>query len=93
MNKSRRDWLEKACGAVLLGSGIGMGITQGASAQTRTAGGAARVVLLGQSVPLTGGAAEIGSAFAAGSRLAVSDFNARNAATGLQLKLVQLDDG
>jgi branched-chain amino acid transport system substrate-binding protein len=51
------------------------------------------VVLLGQSVPLTGGASEIGSAFAAGSRLAVTDFNERNAASGLQLKLLQLDDG
>ncbi|QSI30521.1 ABC transporter substrate-binding protein [Variovorax sp. RKNM96] len=93
MNKSRREWLEKACGALLLGGGMGIGITRGASAQTRTSGGAPRVVLLGQSVPLTGGASEIGSAFAAGSRLAVSDFNARNATTGLQLKLVQLDDG
>jgi branched-chain amino acid transport system substrate-binding protein len=90
MNTSRREWLGKAYGALLLGGGIGM--TQGVSAQTRT-GGAARVVLLGQSVPLTGGASEIGSAFAAGSRLAVSDFNTRNATTGLQLKLVQLDDG
>jgi branched-chain amino acid transport system substrate-binding protein len=93
MNKSRREWLEKACGALLLGGGMGIGVTRGASAQTRTGGGAPRVVLLGQSVPLTGGAAEIGSAFAAGSRLAVSDFNTRNATTGLQLKLVQLDDG
>ncbi|MDQ0011920.1 ABC-type branched-subunit amino acid transport system substrate-binding protein [Variovorax boronicumulans] len=90
MNKSRREWLGKAYGALLLGGGIGM--THGVSAQTRT-GGAPRVVLLGQSVPLTGSASEIGSAFAAGSRLAVSDFNARNATTGLQLKLVQLDDG
>ena len=90
MNKSRREWLGKAYGALLLGGGIGM--THSVLAQTRT-GGAARVVLLGQSVPLTGGASEIGSAFAAGSRLAVSDFNARNATTGLQLKLVQLDDG
>ncbi|MDQ0068375.1 ABC-type branched-subunit amino acid transport system substrate-binding protein [Variovorax boronicumulans] len=90
MNTSRREWLGKAYGALLLGGGIGM--THGVSAQTRT-GGAARVVLLGQSVPLTGGASEIGSAFAAGSRLAVSDFNTRNASTGLQLKLVQLDDG
>jgi len=90
MNKSRREWLGKAYGALLLGGGIGM--THGVSAQTRT-GSAPRVVLLGQSVPLTGSASEIGSAFAAGSRLAVSDFNARNATTGLQLKLVQLDDG
>jgi ABC-type branched-subunit amino acid transport system substrate-binding protein len=59
----------------------------------RAAAGAPRVVLLGQSVPLTGSANEIGTAFAAGSRLAVSDFNERNAASGLQLKLLQLDDG
>jgi branched-chain amino acid transport system substrate-binding protein len=94
MTTSRRDWLAKALGATLLGGGIG-GISFNAMAQaTRAAGGGApRVVLLGQSVPLTGGASEIGSAFAAGSRLAVTDFNERNAATGLQLKLLQLDDG
>jgi ABC-type branched-subunit amino acid transport system substrate-binding protein len=51
------------------------------------------VVLLGQSVPLTGAAGEIGLAFAAGSRLAVGEFNERNAASGIQLKLLQLDDG
>jgi branched-chain amino acid transport system substrate-binding protein len=100
MNTSRREWLAKAYGTLLLGGGIGGigGISSSALAQTpRAAGaavrGAARVVLLGQSVPLTGGANEIGSAFAAGSRLAVSDFNDRNAASGLQLKLLQLDDG
>jgi ABC-type branched-subunit amino acid transport system substrate-binding protein len=94
MSTSRREWLAKAFGATLLGSGIG-GISLSATAQaTRAAAaGAPRVVLLGQSVPLTGSASEIGSAFAAGSRLAVTDFNERNAATGLQLKLLQLDDG
>jgi branched-chain amino acid transport system substrate-binding protein len=94
MNKSRREWLGKAYGALLLGGGIG--ITHPVLAQTARPGasaGAARVVLLGQSVPLTGSASEIGNAFAAGSRLAVTDFNARNASTGLQLKLLQLDDG
>jgi ABC-type branched-subunit amino acid transport system substrate-binding protein len=94
MNKSRREWLGKAYGALLLGGGLG--ITHpvlGQTARTGAAAGAARVVLLGQSVPLTGSANEIGNAFAAGSRLAVTDFNARNASTGLQLKLLQLDDG
>jgi branched-chain amino acid transport system substrate-binding protein len=102
MNTSRREWLAKAYGTLLLGAGIGGigGIGGSALAQTpraagsaSAAGGAARVVLLGQSVPLTGSANEIGNAFAAGSRLAVSDFNDRNAAGGLQLKLLQLDDG
>ena len=90
MNKSRRKWLGKACGALLLGGGFGI---RQAFAQTARTGGAPRVVLLGQSVPLTGGASEIGTAFAAGSRLAVTAFNERNAASGLQLKLLQLDDG
>ncbi len=94
MNKSRREWLGKAYGALLLGGG-GIGITHPVLAQTARTGaaGAARVVLLGQSVPLTGSANEIRNAFAAGSRLAVTDFNARNTSTGLQLKLLQLDDG
>jgi ABC-type branched-subunit amino acid transport system substrate-binding protein len=94
MNTSRREWLGKA-GALVLGSGIGMAhpVVMAQTARTAAAAGAARVVLLGQSVPLTGGASEIGTAFAAGSRLAVSAFNDRNAASGLQLKLLQLDDG
>jgi len=98
MNTSRRDWLGKAYGALLLGSGLGLGSAAGpalaqATRSSASAAGAPRVVLLGQSVPLTGTAYEIGTAFAAGSRLAVSDFNERNAASGLQLKLLQLDDG
>lgn len=94
MNASRREWLVKAYGAALLGGGIcGDAMAQATRAAAGGAGGAPRVVLLGQSVPLTGGASEIGNAFAAGSRLAVTDFNERNAATGLQLKLLQLDDG
>jgi len=89
MDSSRREWLGKACGALLLGGGVHLpALSQSSS---RAAG--ARVVVLGQSVPLTGAAGEIGLAFAAGSRLAVADFNERNAASGLQLKLLQLDDG
>ncbi|RTD98500.1 ABC transporter substrate-binding protein [Variovorax atrisoli] len=93
MNTSRREWLGKA-GALVLGSGIGMAHpVMAQTARTAAAAGAVRVVLLGQSVPLTGSASEIGNAFAAGSRLAVTAFNERNAAGGLQLKLLQLDDG
>jgi len=88
MNGSRRK-LVQACGAMLLGGGLPLPVL---SQSTKAAAGS-RVVLLGQSVPLTGAAGEIGLAFAAGSRLAVSDFNERNAASGLQLKLLQLDDG
>ncbi|RUR67986.1 ABC transporter substrate-binding protein [Variovorax guangxiensis] len=93
MNTSRREWLGRA-GALMLGSGIGMAHpVMAQTARTGAAAAGARVVLLGQSVPLTGSASEIGNAFAAGSRLAVSAFNDRNAASGLQLKLLQLDDG
>ena len=89
MDSSRREWLGKAGAALLLGGGVHLpALSQSSS---RAAG--ARVVLLGQSVPLTGAAGEIGLAFAAGSRLAGADFNERNAASGLQLKLLQLDDG
>lgn len=89
MDSSRREWLGKACGALLLGGGVHLPALSQSSG--RAAG--ARVVVLGQSVPLTGAAGEIGLAFAAGSRLAVADFNERNAASSLQLKLLQLDDG
>jgi len=93
MNTSRREWLGKA-GALMLGSSIGMvHPVMAQTARTGAAAAGARVVLLGQSVPLTGSASEIGNAFAAGSRLAVSAFNDRNVASGLQLKLLQLDDG
>lgn len=88
MNGSRRN-VVKACGAMLLGAGLPLS----AISQTTKAAAGTRVVLLGQSVPLTGAAGEIGLAFAAGSRLAVGEFNERNAASGIQLKLLQLDDG
>lgn len=88
MNGSRRK-VVKACGAMLLGAGLPLS----AISQTTKAAAGTRVVLLGQSVPLTGAAGEIGLAFAAGSRLAVGEFNERNAASGIQLKLLQLDDG
>jgi len=90
---ARRGWLIKTGAMLMLGRGV---LDRAASAQQaapRTAANAARVVLLGQSVPLTGAAGEIGLAFAAGSRIAVNDFNERNAASGIQLKLLQLDDG
>ncbi len=90
MNDARRQWLMKTGALLTLGGALPRAFAQ-ASRAAAPAG--ARVVLLGQSVPLTGTAGEIGLAFAAGSRLAVSDFNERNAASGLQLKLLQLDDG
>ena len=90
---SRRLWLGKAGAALLLGSGLGASRI-GHAQTTRTAAAAsARTVILGQSVPLTGAASEIGLAFAAGCRLYATQFNESNAAGGIQLKLLQLDDG
>ncbi|MGK6306587.1 ABC transporter substrate-binding protein [Variovorax sp. DT-64] len=87
MDRSRRLWLGKAGAALLLGGGLAR---VGQAQPPRPAG---RTVVLGQSVPLTGAASEIGLAFAAGCRLFATEFNDANAASGLQLKLLQLDDG
>lgn len=85
----------KAGATLWLGSGLLAGRASHAQAQTapRAAASATRTVILGQSVPLTGAASEIGLAFAAGSKLYANQFNDANAASGLQLKLLQLDDG
>jgi branched-chain amino acid transport system substrate-binding protein len=89
MDRSRRLLLGKAGAALLLGGGLaGSRLVQAQTART-----AARTVILGQSVPLTGAASEIGLAFAAGCRLYATQFNDANAAGGVQLKLLQLDDG
>ncbi|VTU33930.1 Leucine-, isoleucine-, valine-, threonine-, and alanine-binding protein precursor [Variovorax sp. PBS-H4] len=87
MDRSRRLWLGQAGAALLMGGGLAR------VGQAQTARPAARTVILGQSVPLTGAASEIGLAFAAGCRLYATQFNDANAASGLQLKLLQLDDG
>ena len=55
--------------------------------------GATRKIILGQSVPLTGAASEIGLAFAAGAKLYVDAFNARKNNPGWNFELRQLDDG
>ncbi|WP_298927314.1 ABC transporter substrate-binding protein [uncultured Ramlibacter sp.] len=55
--------------------------------------GAGRKVVLGQSVPLTGAASEIGLAFAAGAKLYVDAFNARKPGPGFSMELRQVDDG
>ncbi|MDM0030962.1 ABC transporter substrate-binding protein [Variovorax sp. J22P271] len=90
MMLTRRTWLANTGAALLLG-----GLAAGSQAQTapRAPAPGARTVVLGQSVPLTGAASEIGLAFAAGARLYATEFNDSNAASGIQLKLVQLDDG
>jgi ABC-type branched-subunit amino acid transport system substrate-binding protein len=92
MDWSRRRWLGTAGATLLWGGGLGAGAASHAQS-ARAPGTAARTVILGQSVPLTGAASEIGLAFAAGCRLCTTEFNDSNAVPGLQLKLIQLDDG
>lgn len=95
MALSRRLCLGRIGATLLLGGGLGastIGRAQTARAPAAAAG-PARTVILGQSVPLTGAASEIGLAFAAGCRLYATHFNETQAASGIQLKLLQLDDG
>lgn len=85
MNTQRRTVL----GIGLAGLGLcGAGLV---NAQARPPAG--RKVVLGQSVPLTGAASEIGLAFAAGAKLYVDAFNARKNNPGWNFELRQLDDG
>ena len=86
MNTTRRTML----GIGLAGLGLcGTGLAQ-AQAQAKPG---TRKVILGQSVPLTGAASEIGLAFAAGAKLYVDSFNGRKNNPGWNFELRQLDDG
>jgi branched-chain amino acid transport system substrate-binding protein len=85
IDSGRRAVLGTAVAGGLAGLGIGRAWGQ--------AKGGARKIVLGQSVPLTGAASEIGLAFAAGAKLYVDSFNARKNGPGYQFELRQLDDG
>jgi ABC-type branched-subunit amino acid transport system substrate-binding protein len=76
---------------LLLGSAIGS--VGGVAWAQATRPGGARKLVLGQSVPLTGAASEIGLAFAAGAKLYFDGWNSRPANAALQIELRQLDDG
>ncbi|MDM0112703.1 ABC transporter substrate-binding protein [Variovorax sp. J22R133] len=86
MDTTRRKWLVSA------GVGLAVGGLTGASSLAQAAQPGARKVVLGQSVPLTGAASEIGLAFAAGAKLYVDAFNSKPDSPW-QLELRQLDDG
>lgn len=62
-------------------------------AQARGGGTAPRKIVLGQSVPLTGAADQIGLAFAGGAKLYFDAFNAAKANPGWTFELRQVDDG
>jgi ABC-type branched-subunit amino acid transport system substrate-binding protein len=71
----------------------GLGLCGAGLAHAQVKPPAGRKVVLGQSVPLTGAASEIGLAFAAGAKLYVDSFNARKNNPGWNFELRQLDDG
>jgi branched-chain amino acid transport system substrate-binding protein len=76
----------------VLGAALAAGLGTGGAAwgQSKTA---VRKIVLGQSVPLTGAASEIGLAFAAGAKLYVDAFNGRKNSPGWSFELRQVDDG
>ncbi|NPC56739.1 ABC transporter substrate-binding protein [Caenimonas soli] len=89
MTTKRRTLLGTALAAGLTGlAGLGLGGNAWGQAK-----GAARKIVLGQSVPLTGAASEIGLAFAAGAKLYVDSFNGRKSNPGWSFELRQMDDG
>jgi ABC-type branched-subunit amino acid transport system substrate-binding protein len=92
MVTTRRNWLMGAAGAGLTGVASSLALPGRAFAQAKPA--AARKLVLGQSVPLTGAASEIGLAYAAGAKLYADAFNGRkNNPAGFSIELRQLDDG
>ncbi len=85
MNHVSRRAFGQLAGAVGL-----MGLAGPLPAQT--AAKRAGKLVLGQSIPMTGAASEIGMAFAAGAKLFVDAHNERVGAGGTVLELRQLDD-
>jgi len=86
MDKARRKLLGTAAAAGF----AGLGLAGSAWGQSKAAG---RKIILGQSVPLTGAASEIGLAFAAGAKLYIDNFNGRKNNPGYSFELRQVDDG
>lgn len=72
-------------GAALLGAGASLARAQGAGAEDR--------IVLGQSAPFTGPAAELGLQFHLGAQLHFEAVNARGGIQGRRIELQRLDDG
>src|SRR4051812_3672987 len=85
MIRHRRNMVVSAAAAV-----AGWAISGTAWSQAKPG---VRKIVLGQSVPLTGAADQIGLAFAAGAKLYVDAFNGRKNGPGYTFELRQLDDG
>ena len=85
MDTSKRQWLKMTMATGLLAGAL----PRWADAAPA---GAKPVVVVGQSVPLTGSASEIGLAYAGGAKLYFDAFNQR-ADSPARIELRQLDDG
>ncbi len=78
---------------VLLASGISTGFAAlNPSAWSQT-GRSARKLVIGQSVPLTGAADQIGLAYLNGAKLYFDAINAKSGAAGYKIEVKTLDDG
>lgn len=80
-----------ACGSS--GGGSTTTSSSGSSAQANAQGVTANSILLGSTMPLTGGAASSGAAFKAGLEAAVDEVNASGGINGRKINLSVLDDG
>lgn len=77
----------------LILSGVAASITVASPSLHAQAGKGGRKLLLGQSVPLTGAADQIGLAYFNGAKMYFDAINAKNGAAGYKIEVKTLDDG
>jgi len=77
----------------LIARGISAGAAVFSPAVWSQAGRGGRKLVLGQSVPLTGAADQIGLAYLNGAKLYFDAINAKNGAAGYRIEVKALDDG
>lgn len=76
----------------LLGAAVATGMLASVAPPRVWSAPTGRPLIVGQSVPLTGAASEIGLAYAGGAKLYLSNFNSR-ADSPVRIEVRQLDDG
>ena len=77
----------------LIVSGLSAGAAVFTPAVLSQTGRASRKLVIGQSVPLTGAADQIGLAYLNGAKLYFDAINAKNGAAGYKIEVKALDDG
>ena len=77
----------------LILSGVAAGISVASPLLHAQAGKGGRKLLLGQSVPLTGAADQIGLAYFNGAKMFFDAINGKNGAAGYKIEVKTLDDG